>query len=377
MTITAAVLALAAQTAAAQDNALAESKSWDNWYIGINGGAGAKTTHYKVLENLNPMAGVRVGRWFTPAFGLMVEDQVGFSSKPGEPTGTIVNANTLSFGTTINFSNWFGNYKGEPRRFEVIGVPSLGWTHLFGNKCNFPKNINAFEAKLAADFAVNLGRQKAFQIYVEPALAYNIYERGAEHFNMDINRSVFQLTAGLIYRFKNTNGTHNFKYAEPVSSQDDLDRIAQLTRDYEALRAENASLKAEAARLSRDLNQAKTNARAVVAEEPAKRETILPGIFFQVAKSSIQQNQKGNVEAIAKYMTQNPDARITIKGYASPEGNARLNQKLSEARAKAVADMLVKKYGIAADRIFTEGCGTTSELYSERNLNRVAVSVSK
>ena len=42
-----------------------------------------------------------------------------------------------------------------------------------------------------------------------------------------------------------------------------------------------------------------------------------------------------NIEMIAQYMKNHPDAKIEIKGYASPEGSKELNQKLSEARANA------------------------------------------
>ena len=76
---------------------------------------------------------------------------------------------------------------------------------------------------------------------------------------------------------------------------------------------------------------------------------------------------------IAKYMKNNKDAKIKISGYASPEGPAALNQKLSEQRAEAVKNMLVKKYKIAADRLTTEGLGATDKLFDEVEFNRVAL----
>lgn len=80
-----------------------------------------------------------------------------------------------------------------------------------------------------------------------------------------------------------------------------------------------------------------------------------------------------NVEMIAKYMKNNPNARIKISGYASPEGSKELNQKLSEKRAAAVKDVLVKKYKIAADRLETEGLGATDKLFDEVEFNRVTL----
>ena len=83
------------------------------------------------------------------------------------------------------------------------------------------------------------------------------------------------------------------------------------------------------------------------------------------------------MKAIADFLKANPNSNVTIKGYASPEGNPEVNQKLSEARAKAVADMLINKLGISADRIKTEAGGATSDIYPVNELNRVAVSIAK
>jgi outer membrane protein OmpA-like peptidoglycan-associated protein len=71
-------------------------------------------------------------------------------------------------------------------------------------------------------------------------------------------------------------------------------------------------------------------------------------------------------------MRNHPDAKVEIKGYASPEGSKEINQKLSEARAEAVKTALVKKYKIAADRLTTKGMGATDKLFEQVEFNRVA-----
>ena len=80
---------------------------------------------------------------------------------------------------------------------------------------------------------------------------------------------------------------------------------------------------------------------------------------------------------VAKYMRNHKDTKILVKGYASPEGDAAKNQKLSEARANAVKTALVKRYKIAADRIEAQGAGATSELSEENDFNRVAMFFTK
>ena len=83
-----------------------------------------------------------------------------------------------------------------------------------------------------------------------------------------------------------------------------------------------------------------------------------------------------NPEVIQKltdlYLKNNPNANITINGYASPEGTEEYNQALSQRRADAVKNILVNKYGIAATRINAIGHGVGA-IFSEPAWNRVGI----
>ena len=57
---------------------LTASKTTDNFYIGINGGVATKTTGHAWLKGLNPNAGLRIGRWFTPVFGFAIDGNAYF-----------------------------------------------------------------------------------------------------------------------------------------------------------------------------------------------------------------------------------------------------------------------------------------------------------
>ena len=112
-----AVAALSAQTMSAQT--VEESKNFDNWYIGINGGATAPAKNFKVLKNVNFDAGLRIGRWFTPVVGLAAEGQAYFGKDyintfyapfKLEALNTTVKMTNVSLLGTINLSNWFGGY---------------------------------------------------------------------------------------------------------------------------------------------------------------------------------------------------------------------------------------------------------------------------
>ncbi len=117
-------------------------------------------------------------------------------------------------------------------------------------------------------------------------------------------------------------------------------------------------------------------ARPTTAAVIEKNETVLqPIVIFRQGKSTIDAAQYASVEMVAKYMRNHKDSKVLVRGYASPEGKPELNQKLSEARAAAVKNALIKRYKIAADRITTEGLGATDKLSEEVDFNRVAMFV--
>ena len=362
-----AVAALSAQTVSAQT--VQESMNFDNWYVGVNGGINIPGADFK-FGNMNFDAGIRVGRWFTPVVGAAIEGQAYFGKKDwAEFSNTFVKAHNISALGTVNFSNWFGGYPGTPRAFEVIGLVGMGWFHQYGFKAN------AMSTKIALDFAYNFGSDNQWQAYIEPNIVYFIAASG-QRVQFNKNRSLFGLNIGVNYKFSNTNGTHNFKIAE-LRDQAEIDalnaKINELRSDVDA---KNGKIAADAQTIA-DLKAklAECEARPTQIVEEKKETTLQPIVIFRQGKSTIDAAQYASVEMVAKYMKNHPEAKVLVKGYASPEGNAELNQKLSEARATSVANALIKRYKISKDRITTQGLGATSEISEENDFNRVAMFV--
>ncbi len=364
------MFAAAAMAVSVSAQTVTESKTFDNFYIGINGGVATKTTGHSWLKNLNPNAGLRIGRYFTPVFGLAVESNAYFSNKPGVSTGTVVRFLNTSLLGTVNLSNWFGGYTGQPRAFEVSAVYGLGWGHSFNNKG--VKNINNLTSKAALDFAFNFGSDKQWQFYVEPAILYGVNGAGYDGAEYNINKSFVQLNAGFVYKFKNSNGSHNFTIAE-IRDQAEIDGLnAQINNLRSDLNGKDAQLSAkdrQIADLQNALDECNKKPKYV---KPATATNLQPTVLFKQGKSKIEPAQYAPIELIAQYMKNNPSAKVEIRGYASPEGPADLNQRLSEARATAVKNALVKKYKIAADRLTTKGMGVTDKLFEQVEFNRVA-----
>ena len=102
------------------------------------------------------------------------------------------------------------------------------------------------------------------------------------------------------------------------------------------------------------------------------RETLESVITFRQGKSVIDASQQPNVERVATYLRNHREATVDIKGYASPEGSAEINEKIAQARAEAVKKMLVSKYKISSSRITAEGQGV-GDMFSEPDWNRVSI----
>ena len=372
------MLAAASMAASVSAQTVAESKTFDNIYVGINGGVATKTTGHKWLSDLDPNAGIRIGRYFTPVFGLAIEGNAYFSNKPWGSTGTVVRATNASLLGTVNLSNWFGGYKGEPRTFEVSALYGLGWMHVFSSNKAFKdateNQRNRMTSKAALDFAFNFGSAKQFQFYVEPSINFAFLGQSknkelvatgnplnpvtvADHQGYgykaasqagqpayNINNSFVQLNAGLVYKFANSNGTHNFTIVTP--------------RDQAEIDALNAQIN--------ELRNRKPEVitKEVVKEVPSvkvKEFTVSDLVFvtFAQGKSALTKDAKAALNNVKQ------GVHVQVVGTASPEGSKELNDRLSQARADVVANYL-KGRGVIVDEATGKGVqGVTS--------NRLAV----
>ena len=328
------------------------------------------------MNNLNSNAGLRIGRWFTPVFGLAAEGNVYFNDhcKPYMPQSkTLARYMNVGLIGTVNLSNWFAGYKGEPRLFEVVPVFGFGWGHTFGTAAgDNEKELNALTSKAGIDFTFNLGKAKAWQVYVEPSMNWSLNGYGYEGVAYDINKSAFQLNAGIVYKFKNSNGSHNFTIAQ-LRDQNEIDglnsQINSLRGDLNNKDAQLSAKDKQIKDLQNALDECNKKPKYV---KPATATNLQPTVLFRQGKAVVDKSQMPNIELIAQYMKNHKDAKVEIKGYASPEGNKDFNQALSQKRADAVKNVLVKKYKIAADRLTTKGMGATDKLFKQVEFNRVS-----
>ena len=82
---------------------------------------------------------------------------------------------------------------------------------------------------------------------------------------------------------------------------------------------------------------------------------------FVQGKSDLSEDAKFVLHDLAKMMQKHPQIKLQLVGHTSAEGDAALNQKLSEARAQAAVEFLISHGGIDASRLQAV-CKGSSEL---------------
>lgn len=94
-------------------------------------------------------------------------------------------------------------------------------------------------------------------------------------------------------------------------------------------------------------------------EVAADKIEINEAINFAVNKATIQKSSDSLLEEIAQVFKNNPQIKkVEIQGHTDLSGNAKKNLKLSEDRAKAVNDRLIK-LGVEKERMTYKGYGMT------------------
>ncbi len=84
-------------------------------------------------------------------------------------------------------------------------------------------------------------------------------------------------------------------------------------------------------------------------------------ILFDVAKATIKPQSFTTINKIATFMKEHPGMSFSIEGHTDSDGDAESNQRLSEARAEAIKQALIK-FGIRDYRLKTKGWGESKPI---------------
>ena len=363
------VLCMAVIAANAQ-KAVEGNKFTDNWSVGFNAGGTTPLTHSAFFKNMRAVLGVGLDKQVTPVLGLGFEAMTSINTTPSRTAFDNTNLSVLG---TLNLSNLFGGYAGAPRLFEVETVAGIGWLHY---AVNGESDLNSMSSKLGLNFNFNLGEEKAWTLAFKPALVYDMSADGTDNVCFNANRAAWEFTAGLKYHFSCSNGKHYFTIVKPYNQSeiDALnDQINNMRREADDNAAALKNANQKAADLEKALNDCKNQAPKVITETVTNNKKTLESVItFRQGGTSVESSQTPNVERIATYLKNHKNATVSIKGYASPEGNADVNARIAKQRAESVKNMLINRYKIAANRITAEGQGV-GNMFEEPDWNRVSI----
>lgn len=85
---------------------------------------------------------------------------------------------------------------------------------------------------------------------------------------------------------------------------------------------------------------------------------VLKNIFFETGKATLKAESFAELSNVQKFLEDNPSVRLEISGHTDNVGSRKVNQRLSEDRAKAVVAYLVSN-GIDRSRLEAKGYADT------------------
>ena len=270
----------------------------------------------------------------------------------------------------LNLSNWIGGYREDRVYYAKVFA---------GAGVNFV-NVNDDAGK---GFVGVAGMINTFRVC--PWLDINLELKGLLSAGHDMPRAIapladkygqiYSITAGVTYRFNKRDWSIAY-------SQQDVDAylavIAALeaelvqTQRNEIQLAERLVEQSEAA--DQAIKENVTLREDVKREEAAEKVITSTAIFFNINSARLSDRAKAAMQILQQTIAEAPKTQVfTIVGHADEKtGTPAYNQQLSEKRAEAVYDYLIK-HGVNKDQLTWKGVGSTDTIFPVNGTNRVVI----
>lgn len=337
----------------------------DNFFISVGVGAQGVVNpdnfDYGFTNAITPLINVSLGKLFNPIWGVRAQVAgVGTTlySNYGLPAGQYNEIKNKSYFTVrtdglFNVSNAIAGY--NPNRLFNVSIfagPGLTFAKTYGNQDKINALVNA-SVGLAGQF--NVSKYVDINLEARGEASPSVFGQASSAYT----DGAVSLTAGVTYTF----GGKKFVSCSKVDQSAINDELNKYRRDLAQAQADLANAK-----------NALANMKPTTKEVVKEIEVAGPrAIFFQIGKSKIDDYGNVNIDLAAKIMKANPDKKYKVAGYADQAtGNSKWNQKLSETRAQAVYDALIKA-GVSKDQLDLVGFGGTTNMFGKNLLNRVVI----
>ena len=354
---------------------VATNSFWANWYVqaGIDANVVSSWGYGSLLkkdwhDGRTYGFDIAVGKWFTPGIGTRLKlnwengafyhafrhsDHVWETADPHKGGYAL-----LAFDTQFNLSNLLCGFN-ESRVWNLSAFPRLGLVRNFGRNTYAPVLGVGIESSWKIAKRVSIYGDIAYMWTTQDFIPYYGSKNKAWRAN-----NIASIDLGVTYNIGKTG------WSKAVSLEDYEALSAEACAKLAALRAQLKAEQDENARLRAELAKWANHKCPEVA--PSNVTTGSTSVFFDLNSAKINSKKDLiNLEAVAS-AAKNANAKVVVRGSAdSKTGSSAYNQKLSEARAQAVADELVS-LGVDRSKIEVSGVGGVAEV-EPFNLNRRAI----
>ena len=352
---------------------VATNSFWSNWFVqaGVDMNVSSVYGYGSLLkkdwhDGRTYGLDLAVGKWFTPGIGTRLKlnwengafhhafrnaDHVGET-----PNGCKGGFAAAYFDTEFNLSNLICGFN-ESRVWNLIAFPRMGVLRNFARDTYSPVLGLGFESAWKVSKRVGVYLDVTYAFTGQDYMPY--YDKENAAFQADNLASV---DLGVTFNLGKTGWSKAVSLEDyEALSAEACSKLAALRSQLKSEQDENARLRAELAKWA--------NHKCPVASNVASAAT---SVFFNINSSKVNSKKDLiNLEAVAT-AAKNTGATVVVTGAAdSKTGSSAYNQKLSEARAQAVADELVN-LGVDRAKIEVKGLGGVNDV-APFNLNRRAI----
>ena len=329
-----------------------------NW-VGLQGGANMTFSDVDKCKLISPMGGFQLGRYFIPGIGARLSVQGG-KARAGyhffaNNTDHIFKFNYISANADVLLNITQLLNPSDSRVFNFALVGGVGFANSW-DKADMSKTLAAvkmtptwdkghactFDTRVGAIFDFKVNKHWGLNLEID-GNAYTDKWNGMDDHHMD-----WQLTGmiGVSYKW-----ACKHKKTEIVE-----------------VPVEVAPAEQWATRIDT------TWYDETVYDEVTRDRNINKEIFFGLASDSFKADFNTQLDAVAEFLKGVKNGEIIIVGYSDKEtGSAKFNMALSEKRAKAVKNALVKR-GVDASVIKkVEWKGDTEQPFADNDKNRVCL----
>ena len=369
------ILAMGGVTASAQEADKTVNVFNPHWYVQAQVGGQYTLGEIGFSDLISPNAQVGLGYNFNKVVGARLSFNA-WQSKGGQKVNTTTykwkwNYVAPMVDATFNLTNLFCEY--NPERIVSVGVfggigANIAWSNeeaatakagIMSNYKNSSENPLEYLWKKPdgkgskAFFAARLGANVDFRVSDRVSLGLEVSANTlSDHYNSKKAGNpdwYFNALVGAKIALGKTHTTKTIPAPKPV------EKIIERVIEKQVVPA-----------------PAPVETKKEVAAEEFRRD-----IFFTIGNSVIAKSQASKITEIVNYMKENPDAKITLTGYADKgTGSDAINDKVAARRAQTVYNALAAK-GVAKSRMIKKSAGSRVQPYSENEMNRVTICIAK